>query len=1113
MTRVSIIVIALTIALGTAIYAAAWDFVYNGDNLPDYPIIATTEPKNDDTRETINGFLHIIDGDANRSLYQINLDEYYIPGVYAGTIETRQKFVSSSSMNNIILLMRQDTPGDSAEIRIGYYDAGDGRRGLWNANNGRYLGPTDPEQFYKIRMTLDGASGGRLFVNDSYFADIEAVSGGTSRLAFGANSTLGAGEVYIDYFRWKTSVMSAPGDLEDPGDAVDLISPRTTSLPTVMPELTAAAITWTTDVPTKSKVRWGTGWTCPNTASDDNLVTSHSVRIEGLLMGTTYRFYVESANESDNIAKSGIQSFTTLDTFRISSGPFVRTAANGTSATVSWNTPLESDSKLFIRQSGAAEWTQVYNPALMTLHALAVSDLVPNTKYDYYVLSTRAGEPDAQSETSSFFTYVHDGVTPLLENSGFEIGNMVGWSSTGANAGAVHSGPKFNRIMPHSGGYFLCAESNGGARNGTVYQSVNNLPVVDYIYATVWVHTFETDLLGNEEHNSVFCQIGIDTVQPPLNADPDASTIVWSAPVYTANAGPWISIGVKAARGESTHATVFLRHVQTADGGVNATCFDDAAIITAPQVQITSGPAVTNVTYSGATIEWTTDTASTSFVQFGEGTADDFMFRQFEMDLTPKTSHSVNIGLSLGTNYVVQVGSSTPMGIVLSDPVAFTTLLNQELLNGSFEAEDGTGQPVLAPWRLFQYDIGQIPRFFSPGQPAGGPIDGVVGLYPFGSGGWHGVTCEADGGARFIGAYSEIGANRNGGVYQRVKVTPGETYRASMRFLTHQNPTDMMNPAEYTACAIAIDPTGGTDVLSANLIWSQDKASSTDGQWDQVSVTAQPAGDVITVFCVIEQRDNYTERLNAIDSVKLEISHPDPAALGKIKKESALGSQVTVQSGVVTCVRIPETFGHPVRIFIEDKDRSCGMGVVSSDWALWYNPPAIGESISVQGVLEMVSLSGLSTALGEAVINNATVTRLTDPITIIRPVTVTHKHLGGGTFGIQPGVTGGNGLSNIGMLIKTAGKVTSGDEMSGWITDGNFNTCIYIDDGSGTDSGIGISGIKVVADSIVRANFPLAAGDMVTVIGISTVEATDAVLRPVVILQTGNSIAFINQPP
>jgi hypothetical protein len=57
---------------------------------------------------------------------------------------------------------------------------------------------------------------------------------------------------------------------------------------------------------------------------------------------------------------------------------------------------------------------------------------------------------------------------------------------------------------------------------------------------------------------------------------------------------------------------------------------------------------------------------------------------------------------------------------------------------------------------------------------------------------------------------------------------------------------------------------------------------------------------------------------------------------------------------------------------------------------------------------------------------------------------------GGGGFGLQPPMSGGVGLNNVGLLIKSAGKVTSGyPGGSGWITDQLGRTCAYIDEGSG----------------------------------------------------------------
>lgn len=300
-------------------------------------------------------------------------------------------------------------------------------------------------------------------------------------------------------------------------------------------------------------------------------------------------------------------------------------------------------------------------------------------------------------------------------------------------------------------------------------------------------------------------------------------------------------------------------------------------------------------------------------------------------------------------------------------------------------------------------------------------------------------------------------------------------------------------------------------MLSSDLVWSQDKSSSINDQWDEISVTAQPTGDVITVFCVIEQRYTNTTRVNAIDNVKLEAVQSSPGILGELKQNRLLWDQVVIDSAVITCVHFPMMMGEPVRIYIEDLNRSCGIGVMSTDWNLWYNAPLIGESISVQGTLTMVSLSGYPATIGEVVIRNAVVTRLTKPVFLIQPLALMHRHLGGGTFGIQPGTTGSSGLSNIGLLVKTVGKVTSGDSSSGWITDLNFNTCIYIDDGSKMDSGTGISGIKVIARQAVPSISPLVVGDMVMVTGISTVEEVNGSLKPIIILQTNNSISLIDQ--
>jgi hypothetical protein len=83
----------------------------------------------------------------------------------------------------------------------------------------------------------------------------------------------------------------------------------------------------------------------------------------------------------------------------------------------------------------------------------------------------------------------------------------------------------------------------------------------------------------------------------------------------------------------------------------------------------------------------------------------------------------------------------------------------------------------------------------------------------------------------------------NGGAYQRVPVCPGAKVGASMWILTRQ-----IGAQDYDVNGrIGIDPTGGTDPGSGDVVWST--WHNSPEAWSAVGlpeVTA--AGDAITVF-------------------------------------------------------------------------------------------------------------------------------------------------------------------------------------------------------------------------------------------------------------------------
>ncbi len=81
----------------------------------------------------------------------------------------------------------------------------------------------------------------------------------------------------------------------------DLVPPVLTSVTTTN-EFGYTIISWTTDEPANSVVRYNTNSTLSLTAADPTLTTDHSVAITGLLSNKTYFFHVVSTDEAGNTA-------------------------------------------------------------------------------------------------------------------------------------------------------------------------------------------------------------------------------------------------------------------------------------------------------------------------------------------------------------------------------------------------------------------------------------------------------------------------------------------------------------------------------------------------------------------------------------------------------------------------------------------------------------------------------------------------------------------------------------------------------------------------------------------------------------------------------------------
>lgn len=129
-----------------------------------------------------------------------------------------------------------------------------------------------------------------------------------------------------------------------------------------------------------------------------------------------------------------------------------------------------------------------------------------------------------------------------------------------------------------------------------------------------------------------------------------------------------------------------------------------------------------------------------------------------------------------------------------------------------------------------------------------------------------------------------------------------------------------------------------------------------------------------------------------------------------------------------------------------------------------------------------------------------------DDLVIIPPLAMNNATLGGGALNqYTPGVEGGIGLNNIGLLVRTWGIVTAPPNLS--------EMCFYINDGSNLDDGSGNIGIRVSYKDLasgVTIN-PPSQGDFVSVTGISSTwlqTGTTDVYRPMLLPRNQDDITL-----
>jgi hypothetical protein len=176
------------------------------------------------------------------------------------------------------------------------------------------------------------------------------------------------------------------------------------------PAPTTATITWTTDEPATSIVSYGLTSSYGNVASDLlNLVTSHTIQLQGLTPNTAYHFAVSSADWGGASSTSPDRMFNTT-TLTPPTPPVLVAPGNGSSnnpvsLTMRWNSSVTATGyRLQLGTDATFATGIIVHDSTLTDTLRAVSGLPPGTRLYWRVLARNDAGEGSFSSVSTFTT-------------------------------------------------------------------------------------------------------------------------------------------------------------------------------------------------------------------------------------------------------------------------------------------------------------------------------------------------------------------------------------------------------------------------------------------------------------------------------------------------------------------------------------------------------------------------------------------------------------------------------------------------------------------------------------------------------------------------------------
>jgi hypothetical protein len=358
-------------------------------------------------------------------------------------------------------------------------------------------------------------------------------------------------------------------------------------------------------------------------------------------------------------------------------------------ATISWTTNEASDSQVEYGLTISYGSTTTLNSSMVTSHSQNLSGLAASTTYHYRVKSKDAAGNSAVSADFTFATLPPPDTTPPVI-SGVASSNITGTSAT----------ITWSTNEPSD------SQIEYGTSTGYGFSTASNLSMVTSHSQTLTGLAEKTtyhyrvksrDAAGNLAMSGDFTFTTLDATPPVIsgvaarNVTHAAATITWTT---GETSDSQVEYGTTTAYGSATTldtsmvtahsqdlsnlsaSTTYHYHVMSRDAAGNLRVSNDYTFATAAAPDVTppviAGVTSSGITYSTATIFWTTNEASDTQVEYGPTIS---YGSSTVLSSTFVTSHSQALsGLAGSTTYHYRARSKDRAGnLAVSDDFTFTT--------------------------------------------------------------------------------------------------------------------------------------------------------------------------------------------------------------------------------------------------------------------------------------------------------------------------------------------------------------------------------------------------------------------------------------------------------